>query len=320
MGHAAMRGALGPYPLDPRSLGHRVAARFVRARAADDPRGRLGADASRQSRPRRRHARRPPRRRPDLSRGHAHGHGDAPLRQRQCAAVPGDAQPRPADGQEGLSLAARQRRDRRRRNPPDRPPASARSVHGIVGELFGQARREEQRLPLRRPARRARVRPARLHAPPVDQRLARSADHPPLARFDPHHLWRGDRRAWCSTASSSKPRASTAASPTSSATISRPAPLDSTALRLSWNPTRNLSLQGSWAHLEEPEQLEPGVDQRRWSASGIYTRPTANGWWSSTLAWGRKTIDGEAQDAFALESSLKRGALDPVRPRRDDRE
>jgi hypothetical protein len=39
----------------------------------------------------------------------------------------------------------------------------------------------------------------------------------------------------------------------------------------------------------------------------MYTRPLANGWWSSTLAWGRKTIDGEAQDAFALESSVKRG-------------
>ena len=85
-------------------------------------------------------------------------------------------------------------------------------------------------------------------------------------------------------------------------------PLDSTSLRLSWNPTRELSLQGSWAHLEEPEQLEPGVDQKRWSASAAYTRPTANGWWASSLAWGRKTIDGEAQDAFALESSLKRGA------------
>jgi hypothetical protein len=82
--------------------------------------------------------------------------------------------------------------------------------------------------------------------------------------------------------------------------------LDSSSLRLSWNPTRELSLQGSWAHLEDPEQLEPGIDQRRWSASAIYTRPLANGWWSSTLAWGRKTIEGEAQDAVALESSVKR--------------
>ena len=42
---------------------------------------------------------------------------------------------------------------------------------------------EEQRVPLRRPARRAGVRAARLHASPVDQRLARSADQPPLARI-----------------------------------------------------------------------------------------------------------------------------------------
>ena len=83
-----------------------------------------------------------------------------------------------------------------------------------------------------------------------------------------------------------------------------PGPLDSTAVRLSWNPAANLSMQGSWAHLEEPEQLEPGVNQRRWSASGTYTRPLANGWWSTSLAWGRKGLEGKNYDAFALESSL----------------
>ena len=81
-------------------------------------------------------------------------------------------------------------------------------------------------------------------------------------------------------------------------------PLDSTSVRLSWNPTRNLSLQASWAHLEEPEQLEPGVNQRRWSASASYTRPMPNGWWATTLAWGRKGVEGENLDAVALESSL----------------
>ena len=82
-------------------------------------------------------------------------------------------------------------------------------------------------------------------------------------------------------------------------------PLDSTSLRLSWNPTDTLSVQGSWAHLEDPEQLEPGVDQRRWSASGTYTRPMADGFWSTSLAWGRKSLEGEDFDAFALESSIK---------------
>ena len=82
-------------------------------------------------------------------------------------------------------------------------------------------------------------------------------------------------------------------------------PLDSSSVRLSWNPTDRLSLQGSWAYLKSPEQLEPGVNQRRWSASASYTRPFANGWWASTAAWGRKTIEGRSYDAVALESSYK---------------
>lgn len=83
-------------------------------------------------------------------------------------------------------------------------------------------------------------------------------------------------------------------------------PLDSTALRLSWNPTRELSLQASWADLIEPEQLEPGEDQTRWSASGIYTRRLGDeGWWSSTLAWGRRSNEeGDDFDAFVLESAV----------------
>ena len=46
--------------------------------------------------------------------------------------------------------------------------------------------------------------------------------------------------------------------------------LDSTSVRLSWNPTRTLALQGSWAHLVDPEQLEPGVNQNRLSASALW--------------------------------------------------
>jgi hypothetical protein len=89
-------------------------------------------------------------------------------------------------------------------------------------------------------------------------------------------------------------------------------PLDSTAVRLSWNPDDNLSLQGSWGHFEDPEQLEPGVDQKRWSASLLYARDVAVGWkLAGTLAWGRKTIEhhGEAlkDDAFVAEASLKHG-------------
>ena len=83
-------------------------------------------------------------------------------------------------------------------------------------------------------------------------------------------------------------------------------PLDSTAVRLSWNPTRTVSLQGSWGHFTDPEQLEPGVDQKRWSASALYADEIAPGWkLAGTLAWGRKTIEHHDDDAYVAEASLK---------------
>lgn len=83
-------------------------------------------------------------------------------------------------------------------------------------------------------------------------------------------------------------------------------PLDSTAIRMSWNPTRTLALQGSWGHFVNPEQLEPGVDQKRWSASLLWANEVAPGWkLAGTLAWGRKTAHGHSDDALAAEASLK---------------
>src|SRR5437764_8457060 len=82
--------------------------------------------------------------------------------------------------------------------------------------------------------------------------------------------------------------------------------LDSTSVRLSWNPTRTLALQGSWAHLVDPEQLEPGVNQNRLSASALWADDIAPGWHAAaTLAWGRKSAHGHDDDGLALEGSLK---------------
>jgi hypothetical protein len=84
--------------------------------------------------------------------------------------------------------------------------------------------------------------------------------------------------------------------------------LDSTAVRLSWNPVRTLSLQGSWGYFIDPEQLEPGVDQKRWSASALWADEVAPGWkGAATLAWGRKTIEHHSDDAYVAEASLKHG-------------
>ena len=84
-------------------------------------------------------------------------------------------------------------------------------------------------------------------------------------------------------------------------------PLDSTSVRVSWNPTRTLALQASWAHLVDPEQLEPGVNQTRWSGSALWADDVAAGWHAAaTLAWGRKSSLGHNDDGLAAEASLKR--------------
>ena len=82
--------------------------------------------------------------------------------------------------------------------------------------------------------------------------------------------------------------------------------LNSTAARLSWNPTADWSRQASWADEKSPEQLEPDVDQTKVSASAIYTVPFGQeGWWSTTAAWGRRSSEGVDLDAWVLESALK---------------
>jgi hypothetical protein len=82
--------------------------------------------------------------------------------------------------------------------------------------------------------------------------------------------------------------------------------LDSTALRLSWNPDRNWSLQASWADEKSPEQLEPQLNQKKWSASAIYTRAVGDaGWWSTTAAYGQRSSPDGDLPAWVLESALK---------------
>jgi len=86
--------------------------------------------------------------------------------------------------------------------------------------------------------------------------------------------------------------------------IERPR-MDSTALRASWNPGENWSLQASWADMESPEQLEPEVDEERLSASALYGRDLGGGRsWSATVAWGHKNPnEGAATNAYALEAA-----------------
>jgi len=88
--------------------------------------------------------------------------------------------------------------------------------------------------------------------------------------------------------------------------------IDAPAVGAWWNPLDSLALQVSWGRFKDPEQLEPGVDQDRWSASALYAREFAPGWrFAGTAAWGRKSIEHHGQrlndDAYAVEASLKHG-------------
>jgi hypothetical protein len=83
--------------------------------------------------------------------------------------------------------------------------------------------------------------------------------------------------------------------------------LDSSSVRLSWNPAHEWSLQASWAHQVSPEQLEPAKNENRLSGSAIYTHQIGEqSWWSTTAVWGRRRSTGDAAlDAYVLESALQ---------------
>ncbi len=83
--------------------------------------------------------------------------------------------------------------------------------------------------------------------------------------------------------------------------------LDSSAVRLSWNPTDNWALQASWANVTSPEQLHPHTDVTKWSASALYTRSLAGaGEVAFTGAFARRDdSDGVKLDAWLGEASWK---------------
>lgn len=88
---------------------------------------------------------------------------------------------------------------------------------------------------------------------------------------------------------------------------------DSWSTRLTYNPSQDWSLQVSRGRLHSPEELEPGIDQDRTTASATYNRAWRNGNWQTVFAWGRVEMlppsrtGGAVLDAFLLESAVERG-------------
>ena len=84
--------------------------------------------------------------------------------------------------------------------------------------------------------------------------------------------------------------------------------LDSWSGRISWNPTSDWALQTSYGEIHSPEQLTPGVSQRRLTASATYNRKLSGGNWQTTLAWGRNYDEpGHRLDGWLLESAVAWG-------------
>ncbi|HEX5070888.1 MAG TPA: hypothetical protein VFV78_11800 [Vicinamibacterales bacterium] len=83
------------------------------------------------------------------------------------------------------------------------------------------------------------------------------------------------------------------------------AALDSYSGRLSVSPSSRWTFQVSAGHLTEAEQHADGAreDVNRITASGTYHRLVDNRLWATTVAWGQNREEGQATNAFLIESS-----------------
>ena len=82
--------------------------------------------------------------------------------------------------------------------------------------------------------------------------------------------------------------------------------LDSQSARLSFNPSPSWALQASFGSIESPEQLEPGTDVDRTTASAIYSSRWGENPWQWMTAWGRNDArPGESLDATEVRRLRK---------------
>ncbi|MEJ8757252.1 hypothetical protein WG947_09615 [Pontibacter sp. H259] len=86
---------------------------------------------------------------------------------------------------------------------------------------------------------------------------------------------------------------------------------DSWSSRLSFNPSPNWAMQVSHGFLESPEELHPGEDVAKTTASVIYATPLLNdGWFNAAAVWGvNKVKDHDGEHAFLLEGSWRKKKL-----------
>ena len=84
--------------------------------------------------------------------------------------------------------------------------------------------------------------------------------------------------------------------------------LDSASGRLTWNPSRALSLSASYASLKSPEASTPQDGEARTTVALSYgKRLRGEDWLAATAYWGRDAHGGHVSDAYLLEGTLYRG-------------
>jgi hypothetical protein len=85
-------------------------------------------------------------------------------------------------------------------------------------------------------------------------------------------------------------------------------PLDSFSGRVWFKPTPEWEIQASSGRLKTPEQLEPGQDVVRSTASAAWTRINGSALASVSAGFGRNDTDHGSRNAFFLEGARKTGA------------
>lgn len=82
-----------------------------------------------------------------------------------------------------------------------------------------------------------------------------------------------------------------------------PIHLNSTSARVSYAPGRHWVFQVSRGWLDSPEELEPGQDLTRTTASALFSRTRPHGKVVAALVLGRNEQEGEHQDGIGLEGT-----------------
>ncbi len=95
-----------------------------------------------------------------------------------------------------------------------------------------------------------------------------------------------------------------------------PIHLNSTSARVSWAPGQRWVFQGSRGWLDSPEQLQPGQDVTRTTASALYTTTREHGMVAAALILGRnreEDVEGaDREDGVTLEGTVTYGERNHV--------